>query len=295
MSDETIALESRVEYPTSDGRPVAETPLHYDRLSDAWQVLTMRYRSQPRVYVGVNMLVYDQPGNARRQLSPDLFVAFDVRDRDREREVYKLWEDGAPAFVLEVTSRCTRPEDERKMTRYLNWGVAEYFLYDPRGEYVKPALKGFELVGSAYHVMATDLLPNGKPGFTSRTLGLGLWLDGSVLRFYDPETGRNLLTARDAVAETARIEAEIARTEAKIARTEAEIARFKAKTARTEAEIAWFKTETARNEAEIARTEAKIARLKAETEETAEAKERDAEARHIVPDTHECVSTEPLP
>lgn len=54
MSDEALALDDGVEYPTSDGRPVAETPLHYRRLADAADVLTMRFESRPRVYVGVN-------------------------------------------------------------------------------------------------------------------------------------------------------------------------------------------------------------------------------------------------
>ena len=225
MSDEALALDDGVDYPTSDGRPVAETPLHYRRLADAADVLTMRFESRPRVYVGVNMLVYEQRGNPRRSLSPDLFVAFDVEDR--ERDVYKLWEDNAPMFVLEVTSKSTHREDERKKARYSRWGVAEYFLYDPRGEYVKPPLKGFELAGGSYRAMPTDVLPHGKPGFTSRTLGLGLWLDGSVLRFYDPETDRNLLTSRERVLEA---NARAAAAETRRRELEAELAEIKART-----------------------------------------------------------------
>ena len=219
MSDQALALDDGVDYPTSDGRPVAETPLHYRRLADAADVLTMRFESRPRVYVGVNMLVYEQRGNPKRSLSPDLFVAFDVEDR--ERDIYKLWEDDSPAFVLELTSKSTHREDERKKARYSRWGVAECFLYDPRGEYVEPPLKGFELTGGGYRAMPTDVLPNGKPGITSRTLGLGLWLDGSVLRFYDPETDRDLLTSREraleANARAAALEAELAETKARTA------------------------------------------------------------------------------
>ena len=123
-------------------------------------------------------------------------------------------------FVLEVTSKSTHREDERKKARYSRWGVAEYFLYDPRGEYVKPPLKGFELAGGGYRAMPPHVLPHGKPGFTSRTLGLGLWLDGSVLRFFDPETDRNLLTSREraleANARAAAVEAELAEIKARI-------------------------------------------------------------------------------
>ena len=99
--------------------------MHYRRLADAAHALTMRFESRPGAYVGVNMLVYDERGNPRRHLSPDVFVAFGVTDR--QREIYKLWEDESPAFVLEVTSKTTRREDRRKKSRYARWGVAEYF------------------------------------------------------------------------------------------------------------------------------------------------------------------------
>ena len=228
---EALVADANVEYPTSDGRPVAETPLHYRRLADASHALGMRYESQPGAYVGVNMLVYDQPGNPTRHLSPDLFVAFGVEGREREREIYKLWEDAAPSFVLEVTSKTTHGEDERKQARYARWGVGEYFLYDPRAEYVKPPLQGFRLEGRAYRAMATGILGNGKRGFASEALGLGLWLDGAVLRFHDPETGRNLLTPR----EVERLKAESdARAEAEAARADAEAERRR----RLEAELA---------------------------------------------------------
>ncbi|MYA16215.1 MAG: Uma2 family endonuclease [Gammaproteobacteria bacterium] len=239
MSDEALVLDAGVEYPTSDGRPVAETPLHYQRLADAAHALNTRFESQPGVYVGVNMLVYDQQGNPRRHLSPDLFVAFDVEDR--ERDIYKLWEDRSPSFVLELTSKSTRGEDERKKARYSRWGVAEYFLYDPRAEYVKPLLQGFELVGGGYRAMATDVLPNGKRGFTSKTVGLGLWLDRSVLRFYDAQTGRNFETLGEVIAGrredgTRLREYETLLGEAETKRREAETKRREAETKQREAE-----------------------------------------------------------
>ena len=228
MSDEALALDAGVEYPASDGRPVAETPLHHARLADARHALTQRFESRPGVYIGPNMLVYDRQGDPTQSLSPDLFVAFGVEER--ERDVYKLWEDPAPAFVLELTSKSTHGEDERKKARYSRWGVAEYFLYDPRAEYVKPPLQGFELTGGVYRAMATDVLPNGKAGFASRTLGLGLWLDGLVLRFYDPEAGRNLPTPMEAEAGWQEAEAKWRESETRRRQLEAELAEIKART-----------------------------------------------------------------
>ncbi|MDE0419739.1 MAG: Uma2 family endonuclease [Gammaproteobacteria bacterium] len=222
-------IDAGVEYPTSDGRPVAETPLHYRRLEEAWHALDMRFGSQPDVYVGANMLVYDEPGNPARHLSPDLFVAFGVEDR--ERDIYKLWEDAAPSFVLEITSKTTSDEDERKKARYARWGVEEYFLYDPRAEYVKPPLQGFRLSRGAYRAIATEILPNGKPGFLSDALGLGLWLDGAVLRIYDPGTSQNLSTPREAEAKAAAAEARAAAAEARAVAAETRQRRLEAELA----------------------------------------------------------------
>lgn len=241
---EAFAFDDGVEYPTRDGRPVAETPLHYRRLADAAHALFTRYESRPGVYVGVNMMVYDERGNPRRFLSPDVFVAFGVADR--ERDIYKIWEERAPSFVLEMTSKSTRKEDERKMVRYARWGVAEYFLYDPRREYVDPPLRGFELAGGAYRAKPPGVLANGERGIPSRTLGLGLWLDGGVLRFFDEATGRNLSTPREEQlrADLARSEAEAARSEAEAARSEAEA--FKATAAAETAKRKQLEAELAR-------------------------------------------------
>ena len=52
---EVLVADASVEYPTSDGRPVAETPLHYERLAEAWHALRVRFGSQPGT-VGANIL-----------------------------------------------------------------------------------------------------------------------------------------------------------------------------------------------------------------------------------------------
>ena len=246
---EALAFDDGIEYPTRDGRPVAETPLHHRRLVDAAHALFTRYESQPGVYVGANMMVYDQRGNPRRFLSPDIFVAFGVADR--ERDTYKIWEERPPAFVLEITSKSTREEDERKMGRYASWGVAEYFLYDPRREYVAPRLRAFELLRGVYLEKRPVALSNGQRGIPSSTLGLELWLDGSVLRFYDRTIQRNLLTPKEErlQAQNARSEAEAARSEAEAARSEAEAANARAaeetaKRKQLEAELAQLRRST---------------------------------------------------
>ena len=195
MSDALAPDPAAVEYPGSDGRPMAETPLHAQRMMETAYALQTRYRDRRDVFVGFNNMVYDEPGNPRRHLSPDVFVAFGVADRDRD--VYKLWEEQTPAFVLEITSKTTRAEDERKKARYAGWGVRDYFMYDPRGEYLKPALQGYRLAGCEYEPLGERVLPNGRRGILACEIGLGLWLDGGVLRLHDGSTGRDLHTPDD--------------------------------------------------------------------------------------------------
>ena len=196
MSEALVAQSDAVEYPTRDGRPVAETDLHYLRLAGAAYGLRKFLANRDDVYVGSNLMVFDEPGNPRRHLSPDIFVAFGVRSGSRD--LFKIWEERPPSFVLEITSKTTRREDARtKRQRYAQWGVPEYFLYDPRAEWVKPPLQGFSLHGRRYRRMPECVLPNGKRGLQCKTLGLYLWLRDGELRLHEPVSGRDLLTPEE--------------------------------------------------------------------------------------------------
>ena len=196
MSEAFVTPSDAVEYPTRDGRPVAETDLHYLRLAGAAYGLRKFLADRDDVYVGSNLMVFDEPGNPRRHLSPDIFVAFGVRSGSRD--LFKIWEEKPPSFVLEITSKTTRREDERtKRQRYAQWGVPEYFLYDPRAEWVKPPLQGFRLQGRRYRRMSECVLPNGKRGLECKTLELYLWLRDGELRLYEPSSGRDLPTPEE--------------------------------------------------------------------------------------------------
>ena len=205
---EAVPDSSVVEYPTSDGKPLAETDLHFDRLTYAAHALKIRYADTPDVYVGANMLVYDEPDNPRRHLAPDVFVVFGVPNQ--RRDLFKIWEEKPPSFVLEVTSKTTRHEDMRtKRQRYAAWGVAEYFLYDPRSEYLAPPLQGLALRDGVYQSMPLMRLPNGRHGYASQVLGIHLCLRGSELRLFDPAKGCDLRTHEEAEREVAELRARI--------------------------------------------------------------------------------------
>ena len=208
-----------IDYPTSDGKPMGETDLHRNVMVAAIETLKMHYTGQ-LVYVSGNILLYYRPGNKRRHVSPDVMVVRGLEQRDREN--YLLWDEGrAPNVVIEVTSESTRDEDlEDKLEIYRDEiEVAEYFLFDPRSEYLNPALQGHRLRRGRYVPIApvAGRLP-------SKELGLHLEADGSRLRFYDPANKRWLPTPQES-----RLEAldALEQKDAALKRAEAEAERLR--------------------------------------------------------------------
>src|SRR3712207_4357261 len=97
-------VAARLEYPESDGEPVAETDLHIDELLNLRDTLKDHYRDAPDVYVAGNLFIYYEEGNPAARFALDVFVVFGVPKR--RRRTYRLWEEGrAPAVVFEFSSR----------------------------------------------------------------------------------------------------------------------------------------------------------------------------------------------
>ena len=213
----------KVEYPTSDGKPMAETPLHRDVMIDLIRTLEGYYAGDPMTYVSGNMLMFFEEGNRRRHLSPDVFVTRGIPKKDREN--YLMWEEGkGPDLVIEVTSKSTRREDrQKKRDLYRDvLGVVEYFLFDPLAEYLRPPLQGYRLIDGDYAPIGPV---DGR--LPSAVTGLRLEAAGSSLRLYSPALGRWLPTAEDRVAEeaAARRAAEAAQQAAEAKSREDEAAR----------------------------------------------------------------------
>ena len=138
-----------IDYPTSDGQPMAETTLHRKVMADLIAALEQRYENDPGMWAGGNLLLYYEKGNVRASVAPDVLLAPVPKD---DRPIYKLWEEGRPPrLVVEVTSASTRDEDlNRKMALYERLGVEEYFLFDPYGDYLSPRLQGQRLEKGRY-------------------------------------------------------------------------------------------------------------------------------------------------
>lgn len=206
MASITHSLLGNPAYPTSDGKPMAETDWHRDLMVALIETLKIFFARTPQVYVSGNLLVFYVPNDKRRHLSPDVFVVFGVPKGDRLN--FLIWEEGKSLdLVIELTSSSTRRADlKRKFQLYQDvLQVKEYFLFDPYQDYLKPPMQGYRLRQGIYHKIrpVQGRLP-------SQVLGLHLEQNGKELRLYDPTTDQRLLTPaeRTVQAEAARQQTE---------------------------------------------------------------------------------------
>ncbi|HWN40584.1 MAG TPA: Uma2 family endonuclease [Thermoanaerobaculia bacterium] len=218
-----IPLEQEMEYPTSDGQPMAETTLHRKVMADLIEALDRRYASVPDVWVGGNLFLCYRKGDPSAALAPDVLLARGVTKWDRPN--YLLWEETPPALVVEVTSRKTRGEDRgKKKEVYERIGVEEYVLFDPYGDWLRPRLQGFRLEGGRYQA----IVPAEDGSLASRTTGLILRAEGERLRLFDPAAGKPLLWTDELEGARAEAEAALAGAEAALAQERAARARAEA-------------------------------------------------------------------
>ena len=94
------------------------------------------------------------------------------------------------------------------MQTYEQLRIPEYFLFDPTGDYLKPALRGYRITPIG---MYSPIAPQEDGRLVSEQLGLELVADGVRLRFFNPATGEFLPTLAEAQSEIARLRAELER------------------------------------------------------------------------------------
>jgi hypothetical protein len=149
---------------------------------------------------------------SRKQLSPDLFVAF-VPEHPRQ-SFDSEHEGGFPPFVVEVVSpSSTERDEEEKLRAYDVLGVREYALFTPR-DGADSQLVGYRRGQSGAFEM---WLPDAEGRLWSDVLRLFLVVRGPLLQAQTAD-GRLLLTPeqsgaalRDSEVENERLREELAR------------------------------------------------------------------------------------
>ncbi|WNZ21889.1 Uma2 family endonuclease [Leptolyngbya sp. NK1-12] len=237
-------------YPSADGEPVAETYDHLYALLTVLEVLRQHLEGRQATVLGNQFLYYAQ-GYPRLRVAPDVMVIFDVAPGGRDN--YKIWEEGqVPSVIFEMTSESTREHDQVfKRTLYEQLGVQEYWLFDPKGEWIPGQLQGYRLRGEQYEPIQD---------FCSQPLQLRLQVEGKLIGFYRQDTGEKLLVP-DELAQALRQEV-FARQQAE---AEAEEERQRAEQERQRAEQERQRAEQERQRAEAA--EAQVEQLRAKLRE----------------------------
>ena len=244
-----------IEYPSSDGKPLAESYFQLIPLVYAFDALRRHYAHRDDVFVAADMLIYYNEGTMD-SVAPDVFVVLGAANRPRHS--YQLWkEPKGPDFVLEVTSASTQDKDQGpKRETYRELGVREYWQFDPTGDYLRPPLQGLELIGGRYQRLPAEELADGTLRLESKVLGLEVRQEEERLRFYDPATRSYLLSSDE--EQQGRQRAEQRWQQAEEDRQLEAAARRQAEAAQSQAEARLHDEATARRQAE-----ARIAALEA--------------------------------
>jgi Uma2 family endonuclease len=121
-----------IDYPDSDGLPMADNTLQYEWIVTIKGGLDAIFVDNPDVFVAGDLLWYPVKGEPTIRSAPDAMVAFG-RPKGY-RGSYKQWEEEgvAPQVVFEVLSPGNRLREMiRKFQFYEQYGVEEYYIYDP--------------------------------------------------------------------------------------------------------------------------------------------------------------------
>jgi len=193
-------LVQSVHYPTGDGTPVAETFAHVYAILVILEVLR-QYLAGKQAMVLANQFFFYEERKPRKRVAPDVMVIFGVAPGGRDS--YKLWEEGqVPSVVFEVTSRKTQEEDKtEKKDLYERLGIEEYWLFDPKGEWVAGQLLGCRLsVGLVEGRRCYEPITDGRVV----PLGLRIRVEGQLPAFYREDTGEKLLIPEELALELRR-------------------------------------------------------------------------------------------
>ena len=163
--------------------------------------LAMHFGSPDTTLVEYDRWVIASPqDNRSRARRPDLLIAFNVSPEDYQASNgYIISEQGKPPdFVLEVASASTADIDTGdKRGDYAALGIPEYWRFDETGEHHDVKLAGDRLVEGRYEPVPIEELTDGSLQGYSVALNLNLRWENDQLAWYDPATGRPILTFED--------------------------------------------------------------------------------------------------
>ncbi len=172
-------------YPDSDGQPIADNTKQFRWIVTIKENLEILFATSPDVFIAGDLLWYPVEGNNKIRKAPDILAVFGRPKGDRGS--YKQWgEDNIPPqVVFEILSPGkTNTETIGKLFFYQNYGVEEYYIYDP---------DTLEFTGTQRVGDRLEEIPEIN-GWVSPRLGIRFQITPETLEIYRPDD-RKFLTS----------------------------------------------------------------------------------------------------
>lgn len=195
--------QSNIIYPESDGKPIADNTLQFQWIVTIKENLELLFANDDRVFVAGDLLWYPVEGNNTLCQAPDAMVVFG-RPKGY-RGSYQQWKEDnlPPQVVFEILSPGNRlKEMTKKLEFYDDYGVEEYYLYDP----YRSDLTGWMRSDDRFRVIEEI------NGWTSPRLNVRFELQPETLALYRPD-GDRFLTFVELGQIKAQTEEQLAQTE----------------------------------------------------------------------------------
>jgi Uma2 family endonuclease len=127
-----VQASPRIIYPDCDGQPMSDNTKQFRWIVTIKENLELLFAEDPQVFVAGDLLWYPVEGNNTIRTAPDAMVVFGRPKGDRGS--YRQWEEDniPPQVVFEILSPGNRMgEMNKKLRFYEQYGVDEYYIYDP--------------------------------------------------------------------------------------------------------------------------------------------------------------------
>ncbi len=130
-----VGITAEIIYPDRDGNPMSDNTKQFSWIVKIKENMELLCANDPNIFVAGDLLWYPVEGNNKLCQAPDVMVA--IGRPKGYRGSYQQWkeDDITPQIVFEILSPGNRMgEMNRKFRFYEQYGVEEYYIYDPDRE-----------------------------------------------------------------------------------------------------------------------------------------------------------------
>jgi Uma2 family endonuclease len=218
LTETAVQPEPHIDYPESDGQPMADNTRQFRWIVLIKENLEVLFQDRDDVFVAGDLLWYPVKGQPAICRAPDAMVVFGRPRGDRGS--YRQWEEGdlAPQVVFEVLSpQNSFKEMLAKLAFYDEYGVEEYYVYDPEPE--RNDLTGFRREEGQLRLLED------MQDWVSPRLGIRFDMSGAELRIFRPD-GEPFRSHQELAQLIAQARQQAAQAEQRVAASEERAARL---------------------------------------------------------------------